>query len=107
MPAACSNAGATYCGKIGDGCGYDPAGTTPIYNALVTCRTPARPVAERRKPFPTECKTNAMTPQGKALEFMFFDLSACLQPDTTTPVAPPPPALVPPPPAPPPPPPAQ
>jgi hypothetical protein len=59
------------------------------------------------KPFPTECKTNAMTPQAKALEFMFFDLSACVQPDNATPVAPPPPPLVPPPPLPPMPPPAQ
>jgi hypothetical protein len=59
------------------------------------------------KPFPTECKTNAMTPQAKALEFMFFDLSACLQSDTATPVPPPLPAPVPPPPPPPPPPPTQ
>jgi hypothetical protein len=49
------------------------------------------------KPFPTECKTNAMTPQAKALEFMFFDLSACLQSDSSTPVPPPPPAPTPPP----------
>jgi hypothetical protein len=30
------------------------------------------------KPFPSGCKTNAMTPQMKALEFLFFDLGACL-----------------------------
>jgi hypothetical protein len=59
------------------------------------------------KPFPTECKTNGMTPQAKALEFMFFDLSACLQSDTDMPVPPPLPAPVPPPPPPPVPPPAQ
>jgi hypothetical protein len=59
------------------------------------------------KPFPTECKTNGMTPQAKALEFMFFDLSACLQSDTGTPVPPPLPPPVPPPPPPPVPPPAQ
>ena len=59
------------------------------------------------KPFPTECKTNGMTPQAKALEFMFFDLSACLQSDTGTPVPPPLPAPVPPPPPPPVPPPPQ
>jgi hypothetical protein len=53
------------------------------------------------KPFPTECKTNGMTPQAKALEFMFFDLSACLQSDTGTPVPPPVPPAVPPPPPPP------
>jgi hypothetical protein len=63
------------------------------------------------KPFPTECKANGLTPQAKALEFLFFDLSACLQPDTGTPTAPPPPPppSVPPPPnaMPPPPPPPQ
>jgi hypothetical protein len=58
------------------------------------------------KPFPTECKTNGMSPQAMALEFMFFDLSACVQPDTATPVPPPPPASTPPPPTPIPPPPA-
>ena len=30
------------------------------------------------KPFPYGCRTNAMTPQMKALEFLFFDLGACL-----------------------------
>jgi hypothetical protein len=52
-------------------------------------------------PFPTECKTNGLTPQAKALEFMLFDLSACLQSDTAMPVPPPPPPSVPPPPPPP------
>ena len=41
------------------------------------------------KPFPSGCKTNLMTPQAKALEFLFFDLSACVQPDTDRPVPPP------------------
>jgi hypothetical protein len=44
------------------------------------------------KPFPTECKNNGLTPQAKALEFILFDLSACVQPDTVVPTAPPPPA---------------
>jgi hypothetical protein len=30
------------------------------------------------KPFPSGCKTNASTPTMKALEFLFFDLDACL-----------------------------
>jgi hypothetical protein len=71
------------------------------------------------KPFPSGCKTNTMTPQAKALEFLFFDLTSCVEPPTTmprppivpppnTPTGPPPsvmkPPAVPPPPPPPPPP---
>jgi hypothetical protein len=68
-----------------------------------------------KQPFPNDCSTNlTMSAQEKALEFMFFDLSSCVQVDTLTPQMPPipppggttpPPNVVPQPPAPPPPPP--
>jgi hypothetical protein len=66
------------------------------------------------KPFPSACKVTSLSGQAKALEFLFFDLSACVQPDTSMPqppIVPPPgaptspPASVPPPPTVPPPPP--
>ncbi|HSS40628.1 MAG TPA: carboxypeptidase regulatory-like domain-containing protein, partial [Polyangia bacterium] len=44
--------------------------------------------------FPSLCSTNlTMSAQEKALEFMFFDLSSCVQVDTTTPQTPPIPPL--------------
>jgi hypothetical protein len=66
-------------------------------------------------PFPDGCRGRTLSAQEKALEFLFFDLSACVQPDTMKPVPPtipppgipnsPPPATTPPPAPPPPPPP--
>jgi hypothetical protein len=66
------------------------------------------------KPFPSGCKTNMMSPQAKALEFLFFDLTSCVEPPGTMPqppivpppgttTGPPPPTMKPPAPPPPPP----
>ena len=76
-------------------------------------------MAGATRSFPSGCKTNEMSPQAKALEFLLFDLSSCVEPPTAmpqppivpppgTPTQPPPtvgrPPIVPPPPPPPPPP---
>ena len=74
-------------------------------------------ISDPAMPFPDGCRGKTLSAQEKALEFLFFDLSACVQPDTQKPVPPssppgvpnsPPPAVsqppAPPPPPPPPPP---
>lgn len=41
--------------------------------------------------FPYSCKQGNLTPQEKSLEFMLFDLTACVSPDSWTPGTPEPP----------------
>jgi hypothetical protein len=40
------------------------------------------------KPFPTGCRTNEMSPQQKAVAFLFFDLTGCVQSDQVAPTLP-------------------
>lgn len=40
--------------------------------------------------FPSECNNTPLTAQEKVLEFLLFDLAACIQKDDTAPTAPPP-----------------
>ena len=56
---------------------------TPFYDFHVSA-------GERQNgTFPSECKMDPMSPQEKALEFMLFDLAACIQVEDQPPPPPP------------------
>lgn len=53
-----------------------------------TCSGPGTRTGKTSKYFPAACENSPMTDQEKALEFMFFDLTACVNPDGVTPSTP-------------------
>ena len=62
----------------GSQCGKAMLFDTHIKQSVSTISGAGGDDSDPSKPFPSGCKTNMMTPQMKALEFVFFDLGACL-----------------------------
>jgi hypothetical protein len=60
-----------------------------VYTDLHVSAGPTSDSSHDDTPFPGGCKTTGLSPQEKALEFMLFDLSSCVQEEKMTPVVPP------------------
>ena len=68
--------------------GVDDAGESQACGKVVFSDFHVSATARQAGTFPTECKNDPMTPQEKALEFMLFDLSACIQKEDAPPTPP-------------------
>jgi hypothetical protein len=64
-----------------------PPGTNPYCGRAFfsDLHASGNPATSDTSPPPGGCDATALSPQEKALEFMLFDLSSCVLPDTTTP----------------------
>ena len=74
VDAGAETAGPQYCGKA-------------VFTDLHTSST----LTKSANSIPTDCSGAALTAQQEALEFLFFDLSACVSNDSVVPPPPPPP----------------
>jgi hypothetical protein len=66
---------------------------TDIHVKAVISTQNGKDTSANNVPFPGGCKSTVLSPQEKALEFLFFDLAACVLPDTQVPEPPPPPGV--------------
>jgi hypothetical protein len=83
-PDRCVNGQCGGCSSVSDCHSYSYAASCvgiPAANAG-TCSSASGSV------FPVACKQGELSPQEKALEFMFFDLTACVSPDNLPPPKP-------------------